>query len=286
MEPPFSVILPPVVPETFTVPAWLMMSALSLTLPPVPVLLPALSMPVGAMSMTRPRATIWPAPDRPDAVTLPEIRTVPPGPPPNTMAPLRPDTERAETVPEMFTASRTALAAVAAEISTRPPRAEIFPETLISGVPSLSVAVSGTATWRNPRPVGSSVACDPAPRPTRPRGTEILPSFDTEPPSRPTKPPSPVVIVPAFDTPLGGVADEKVSLPDSKSLSLMPSVEATKPPVTLTAPVLVMAMPLGLTRNTCPLPRTVPAMVDDVVPVTRLRMADVDEGWTKVTEFG
>src|SRR5690348_16242454 len=42
-------------------------------------------------------------------------------------------------------------------------------------------------------------------------------------------------------------------------------------------------MPLGLTRKTWPFALIWPAMVDDVVPVTRLRMAAAELGWTKLT---
>ena len=60
--------------------------------------------------------------------------------------------------------------------------------------------------------------------------------------------------------------------PARKSSFLMSSVEAANEP-TLTAPVLVMAMPFGLTRSTVPGALMVPAMLDGVDPVTRLSVA-------------
>src|SRR5277367_3383181 len=63
----------------------------------------------------------------------------------------------------------------------------------------------------------------------------------------------------------------------------MPRVEATKPPPTCTAPLLVIAIPFGLTRYTWPLALSWPAMVEVVDPVTRLRSAEDASGWAKVT---
>src|SRR6185437_13193124 len=56
-----------------------------------------------------------------------------------------------------------------------------------------------------------------------------------------------------------------------------------KPPPTWTEPVGVMAMPFGLTRKTWPFAVIWPAMVDEVVPVTRLRIAEPAPGCTKLT---
>lgn len=67
-------------------------------------------------------------------------------------------------------------------------------------------------------------------------------------------------------------------LPAMKSSSPMSSVEATKP-AAFTMPVRVMAMRLGLTRYTCPLALTAPAMVDGVLPVARLRIAEARGVW-------
>jgi hypothetical protein len=57
----------------------------------------------------------------------------------------------------------------------------------------------------------------------------------------------------------------------------MLSVEATKAPA-LTTPLLLIVTPLGLTRNTWPLAFSCPAMVEGVLPVTRLSIADVGPG--------
>ena len=50
------------------------------------------------------------------------------------------------------------------------------------------------------------------------------------------------------ETPAEAPLPAKLRLPLLKSLSAMPSVEATKPPPTRTAPVGVIAIPFGLTR--------------------------------------
>ena len=59
----------------------------------------------------------------------------------------------------------------------------------------------------------------------------------------------------------------------------MSSVEATKAPVSMVAP-LVMAMPLGLTSRNWPLALSDPAMIEASWPVTRPRSADRDPGWS------
>ena len=48
-------------------------------------------------------------------------------------------------------------------------------------------------------------------------------------------------------------------------------------------PVGVIAMPFGLTRKTWPLPVILPAIDEVVSPVTRLRIAESEFGWTKLT---
>ena len=53
----------------------------------------------------------------------------------------------------------------------------------------------------------------------------------------------------------------------------MSSVEAANEP-TLTMPLLVIAMPFGLTSSTVPGALIVPAMVDGVVPVHAVQVAD------------
>ena len=76
----------------------------------------------------------------------------------------------------------------------------------------------------------------------------IVPEFETLPPIRPTTPPGPVMIVPSLLTAAEAPEPVNFSLPFLKSLSVIASVEATKPPPTLTVPLLVIAMPFGLTR--------------------------------------
>ena len=85
-----------------------------------------------------------------------------------------------------LTMLRTALRAVAAEISTRPPLAAIEPATSISAALSPAIAAVGTATAMNPSPLRSSVIRSPEPNPTRPSGTVIVPLFDIVPPSSAT----------------------------------------------------------------------------------------------------
>ncbi|MNE40684.1 hypothetical protein D3C80_1347180 [compost metagenome] len=57
--------------------------------------------------------------------------------------------------------------------------------------------------------------------------------------------------------------------PSMNLSSAISSVEATNPPA-LILPVLVIRMPLGLTRKTCPLAFIAPAIRDWASPVTRL----------------
>ena len=73
-------------------------------------------------------------------------------------------------------------------------------------------------------------------------------------------------------------------MPARKSLFLMSRVEAANEP-TLTVPVGVMAMPFGLTSSTVPGAVIAPAMVEDVVPVTRLSVAAELLGWLKFTRL-
>src|SRR5947209_18063919 len=67
-----------------------------------------------------------------------------------------------------------------------------------------------------------------------------------------------------------------------KSSFLMSSVEAANEP-TLTTPLLVMAMPFGLTSSTVPGALIWPAILDGVAPVTRFSVADAAFGWLKLT---
>jgi hypothetical protein len=143
-------------------------------------------------------------------------------------------------------------------------------------------AGAGKATCRKPSPVRSSVACRPDPSPMRPSGAAMMPLLATLPPSSAAKPPLPTLMAPLLLT-VPVPLPLKPSVPWAKSRSLMSSVEATKPPPIVTVPDAVMAMPLGLTRNICPLPLTAPAMVEAVAPVTRLRIAAPAFGWLKVT---
>ncbi len=48
-------------------------------------------------------------------------------------------------------------------------------------------------------------------------------------------------------------------------------------------PLLVMAMPFGLTSSTVPGALIVPAMLDGVEPSTRLSVADEEFAWLKLT---
>ena len=119
---------------------------------------------------------------RAEASSRPPTVTLPPSPPPSTMAPERPPTVRASTMPDMLMALRAASRAVAAWMTTRPPAALIRPDCSISAfLPAVSPLV-GTATWRKPSPERSRVARSPAPRPTRPSGTLMVPLFSTWPP--------------------------------------------------------------------------------------------------------
>ncbi len=67
-----------------------------------------------------------------------------------------------------------------------------------------------------------------------------------------------------------------------KSRSEMSSVEAVKA-AALTVPLLVMAMPLGFTRNTCPLALICPAITLVASPVTRFSSADWAPGCAMFT---
>ena len=73
-----------------------------------------------------------------------------------------------------------------------------------------------------------------------------------------------------------------VSDPAMNASSAISSVEAVNP-AALTLPVLVMRMPLGLTRNTRPLAVMRPAISLVAVPVTRFSRAAVASGWRMST---
>ncbi len=75
----------------------------------------------------------------------------------------------------------------------------------------------------------------------------MLPEFSTVPPSSAAYPPRPTVMMPALVTGADAPLPVKVRFPAMKSLSEIPSVDATKLPV-LTTPLWVIAMPFGLTR--------------------------------------
>ncbi len=111
----------------------------------------------------------------------PEIATDPPAPPPIWMLPSWPPIDWALMLPEMFTALRAAVTAVAASRITVEPGATIWPVFDTSGLaPPPAV---GTATCRKPSPETSSVACSPEPSATWPSGTAISPALLTWPPS-------------------------------------------------------------------------------------------------------
>ena len=94
------------------------------------------------------------------------------------------------------------------------------------------------------------------------------------------------MIRPAFDTLAEAPLPVNRLRAPRNSASVMPSVEATKPPPTLTVPVPVMAMPLGLIRKTTPVALSWPAMVEGVLPVTRFRIAELTFGWLMLTVLG
>lgn len=96
------------------------------------------------------------------------------------MALERPETVFAAKMPERLMALRARSRAVAAFISTRPPAASMWPLCMISAV-SLGMPVEGTATCRKLSPDGSMVIYPPAPNPTRPRGTEMVPPLSIVP---------------------------------------------------------------------------------------------------------
>ncbi len=205
-------------------------------------------------SFARRSATLWPliaiAPPfaRPEASSRPVPATFPPAPPVRMIEPPLERAEATESSPGTLTASRIAFATVAALSCTDPPAARTLPETSISAWPSAVLALVGTATCKKLSPVRFSVACSPEPIATFPSGTDTTPELATVPPMRPTKPPAAASIEPALTTPAEAPAPTKLRLPLLKSLSAIPKVEATKPPPTRTAPVLVIAIPFGLTR--------------------------------------
>lgn len=67
-----------------------------------------------------------------------------------------------------------------------------------------------------------------------------------------------------------------------KSASLIPRVEATRPP-TFTCALSPNRMPLGLTRKTWPLEVRLPKIAEASGPSTRLRATEFLPGWTKTT---
>ena len=153
--------------------------------------------------------------------------------PPSVTLPAVPVTVCAFTLAGRLTMPRTA-ARASAVVSKA-----VLPSLLI-------MAVSGSATLRKPLPLRSKVARVTAPTTTRPAGAAISPLLATLPPSRPTKPPVAVVMVPALDT--APPLPSAMPLPAMNAASSIPSVDATNPRPTLTTPDLVIWMPLGLTR--------------------------------------
>ncbi len=231
---------------------------------------------------SRPRmATVPPAAVCDVAATLPEMRVLP-SPPSRTMTPPSRCAALAETDPGRLTTSWIARWAAAALISTRPPGAITLPLMSISA-PLRPFGSVGVTTCRKPLPFRSSVACSPAPIPTLPTGATMTPDCETCPPSRPTKPPGAVRIVPPLETLADAPLPEKLSRPALKSWFVIPSVEATKPPPTLTEPDGVMAIPLGLTTNTWPLAFRSPAMTEGLPPSTRFKIAALAPGCWMVT---
>ena len=251
------------------------------TLPP-PVA-PEASMVAPFRLMVRPPIAIDPPRARFEATfTEPDTFSTPPAPASSTMAPPTRRAELADSEPEMLTMPRTASAAVAALIAIRPPAARTVPEMSIRGWLALPPCV-GRAICSRPSPLRSSVACSPEPMAILPAGAEMIPELATLPPSRPTKPPWPVDIVPALLTAAEAPLPEKLRAPLIKSEFEMSKVEPTKPAPTFTAPLAVIAMPLGLMRNTWPLASSWPARVEAAEPLTRFSTAEPLPGCTNVT---
>ena len=77
-------------------------------------------------------------------------------------------------------------------------------------------------------------------------------------------------------------APVKANRPAMKLLSLIPKVEATRPP-TLTAAVLPNKMPFGFSRKTLPLADKLPKILEGSLPTTRFSATELLPGWTNCT---
>ena len=193
-------------------------------------------------------STMPPLPPAPvaRALSVPLAVTVPPSPPSRRITPPSDMALSALIAPDILMTLRTMLRAVAADSVTLPPEALIVPLLLTSAPPTSSLV--GTATWRKLPPLRSSAIRSPEPSPTLPSGTVICPALATAPPSSATKPPAPVVIRPRLLTVADAPRPANARLPAMKSASVIPSVDATKPPRVSIVPLAVITMPLGFTR--------------------------------------
>ena len=200
------------------------------TLPPPAPPLALIIAPASAM-LAPPMVTLPPMPVGDETSSVPATCVVPP----STSAVPSICALVAATPSAICTAPRSAPTTAAAGITARMPACAPPPPP------------AGSANWRKPSPVKSSVVASPASSAILPIGTVIVPLLRTLPPSNAAKPPLPTVTDPAFEaTPVP--LPWKASLPAMKSPSAMSSVDATKPPPTSTEPLAVIAMPLGLTR--------------------------------------
>ena len=189
----------------------------------------------------------FPAAPPPRALSVPLTVTSPPSPPSSLMLPPSATALSALITPDMLMTLRTASLTVAASNRTLPPLAVMVPLLSISA-PLPVISAVGTATWRKLPPLRSSAMRSPDPIPILPSGTMIVPLLDTAPPSNAIKAFSPARMVPALVTTADDPLPANARFPPMKSPSAMSRVEATKPPRVSTAPLAVMAMPLGLTR--------------------------------------
>ncbi|SFM00841.1 hypothetical protein SAMN04490355_103221 [Pelosinus propionicus DSM 13327] len=180
-----------------------------------------------------------------EASRVPPTLTVPPS---RRITPLTLLTVCALITPLLLTTVFKSASLVPALMTTRPPAAVMVPE-LVALPPAAPVSTVRLTSWS---PLKSSETAWPAPSAVT--LAAMAPAFLT---CGPSSTASPVAVMVPWLVTLPEPVPLKVYWPLKKSLSLMSSVEATRPPV-LTWEPGANRMPLGLMRKTLPLALRVP----------------------------
>ena len=254
-------------PPTFTVP------------PPVAPLASSVAPPSSAID--RPVTTIEPPfPVAELASSVPETCVLPPAASPSSrMRPPRATRPFASMTPVLLTTLPSNASAPRAVSATRPPAALMLP--LFSA--AASSAPRSTLTLIRPSPTKSRLTVSPAASAVLPPGVEMVPLLLTFGAISTTTPPAPVRMSPLLITAPAPLPPVKRLPPAMKSLSEMPSDEATSPPTLTCAPV-PMTTPFGFSNQTLPLALMLPRMLlAGPPPVTRLSAMLLALGCSKRT---